>query len=585
MLWLAAAAAGQTFTNTAGPMQQARAYATATLLQDGTVLVAGGAEGDNVLASAEVYDPASSTFRGTGSMSRPRAAAQAQLLPDGKVLIMGGEASDGFFHSNTAPLSTDIYDPAKGTFAAGPSLSFALNVVLSARLADGRIFLTGVAGGADCGDQHTCTGPVEIYDPAQGQFTADGALQVPRTVATATALDDGEVLIYGGWSANAAGATSATQTYEIFDPATGTSTLLTSSTVPVFGQAAVKLDDGRVLICGGNSHGVGAVKACEIFDPQTQQVAYTTGALLAGRNQVAATLLSDHRVLVAGGNNQPPDAEIFTPELQTFTAAGNFDTERAYFTATLLDDGSVLIAGGDAPGDGSALASAEVFTAGAAMPDFSLAADNTIATDSTAASVSFKITAAGANGFSGSIALSCTGTGAASCAFAPAGIHAGETSTLTVSGLDLSQNGVLDFQAVGTSGTLSHTLALRIAIEPPLPRLTPATLSFGDETVGQTSATQKVTLSNNGEGTLHISKIATEGDFAETNDCPATLADGVPGCTITVSFRPTAAGARSGALQVSDDGPFSPQSVALSGTGQTTPAPAATLAPAQLDFG
>src|SRR6185312_15095805 len=384
------------------------------------------------------------------------------------------------------------------------------------------------------------------------------------------------------------------QTYKVYDPASWTSTLLTANTIPVFGQTAVKLHDGTVLICGGGSHNTGFNDVCELFDPTAGTVAYTTGQMSTGRNLARAELLGDGRVLIAGGNQTPPDAEIYDPHLGTFTSAGNFNTSRDQFAAALLADGSVLAAGGYAPtstggyaptSNGAALASAEVFAAGTATPDFSISADNTILTDNTAASVSFKITAAAANGFSGAITLGCAGAGSATCAFAPASITSGQTSTLTVSGIDLGQGGVLDFQVVGTSGTLQHKLALRIALEPPLPQLAPATLSFGDETVGQTSATQKITLANSGEGTLHISQISTQGDFAQTNDCPATLTDGAPGCTITVSFKPTAAGARSGALQITDDAPFSPQSVTLTGIGKAAPAPAATLAPGQLDFG
>jgi len=586
----AAFAVAQTFTNTAGPMQQARALATATLLPDGAVLVAGGRNNGQALSSAEIFDPSTSTFHPTGSMTTARAGATAQPLPDGQVLVIGGEPIG-------APLTTDIYDPAKGTFAAGPSLTTSLDATVSVLLPDGRIFITGLAGGAGCGaGAGSCSAPVEIYDPASGRLAADGALQIARSGETATALDNGKVLIFNGWSINTS-ATTPSQTYEIYDPASGTSTLLTANTIPVFGQTAVKLHDGTVLICGGGSHNTGFNDVCELFDPTAGTVAYTTGQMSTGRNLARAELLGDGRVLIAGGNQTPPDAEIYDPHLGTFTSAGNFNTSRDQFAAALLADGSVLAAGGYAPtstggyaptSNGAALASAEVFAAGTATPDFSISADNTILTDNTAASVSFKITAAAANGFSGAITLGCAGAGSATCAFAPASITSGQTSTLTVSGIDLGQGGVLDFQVVGTSGTLQHKLALRIALEPPLPQLAPATLSFGDETVGQTSATQKITLANSGEGTLHISQISTQGDFAQTNDCPATLTDGAPGCTITVSFKPTAAGARSGALQITDDAPFSPQSVTLTGIGKAAPTaaadPNAVLTPTSLSF-
>jgi hypothetical protein len=83
------------FKTPTGNLTPPRMYHTATLLNDGTVLIAGGYQtppSDSTLASAEIYDPSSGTFSQTGSMAAPRAFSRnsATLLPDGSVLIVGG---------------------------------------------------------------------------------------------------------------------------------------------------------------------------------------------------------------------------------------------------------------------------------------------------------------------------------------------------------------------------------------------------------------------------------------------------------------------------------------------------------------
>jgi hypothetical protein len=94
----------------------------------------------------------------------------------------------------------------------------------------------------------------------------------------------------------------------------------------------------------------------------------------------------------------------------------------------------------------------------------------------------------------------------------------------------------------------------------------PSSVSFGNQTVGQTSAAQTVTVSNPGSSSVSISQLAVSGPFSQTNTCGATLGAGAS-CTVSVSFAPTAAGAASGSLTVASSAPNSPLSVPLSGTG------------------
>jgi len=101
----------------------------------------------------------------------------------------------------------------------------------------------------------------------------------------------------------------------------------------------------------------------------------------------------------------------------------------------------------------------------------------------------------------------------------------------------------------------------------PAAALSPGSLSFANQIVNSSSAPQGVTLSNNGTAALTISGISATGDFSQTNNCGVSLAAGAS-CTISVSFTPTASGARTGLLIITDNSfAGSPQTTSLSGTG------------------
>jgi hypothetical protein len=119
----------------------------------------------------------------------------------------------------------------------------------------------------------------------------------------------------------------------------------------------------------------------------------------------------------------------------------------------------------------------------------------------------------------------------------------------------------------------------------PVASLSPSSLAFGNQTLNTTSPPQPVTLSNTGNQALSISSIAlaggNSGDFAQTNDCGASLAPNAS-CTINVTFTPGATGTRTSTLTVTDNAAGSPQTVALGGTGTGA---GATLSPTTLTFG
>jgi hypothetical protein len=108
----------------------------------------------------------------------------------------------------------------------------------------------------------------------------------------------------------------------------------------------------------------------------------------------------------------------------------------------------------------------------------------------------------------------------------------------------------------------------------PIVSLSPTTLTFGNQTISTTSASQPVTLSNTGNAALNVASIAIAGtngaDFAETNNCPEVLTPTAQ-CTVTVTFTPSVLSAETASLQFTDNAADSPESVALSGTGVNVP--------------
>lgn len=96
--------------------------------------------------------------------------------------------------------------------------------------------------------------------------------------------------------------------------------------------------------------------------------------------------------------------------------------------------------------------------------------------------------------------------------------------------------------------------------------VSPASLTFNNQTLQTTSGAQAITLSNTGGAALSIASVTASGDFAQTNNCGASVA-AAASCTINVTFTPTATNPRTGAVTITDNAPSSPQTVALSGTG------------------
>ncbi len=188
-----------------------------------------------------------------------------------------------------------------------------------------------------------------------GSFGATGSMSNARTVATATPLPNGKVLVAGGF--NPPGPTSASA--ELYDPNTGLFSPTGSMNIVRRAHTATLLPNGKVLIAGGRLPPTYA--SAELYDSQTGQFTFT-GSMATSRAFHSATLLANGKVLVAGGLSNGAyitSAEIYDPNTGLFTATGSLNTARESHTATLLSDGTVLIIGGD--NGTAAIASAELY--------------------------------------------------------------------------------------------------------------------------------------------------------------------------------------------------------------------------------
>ena len=337
---LAGSSGGWTKT---GSLNVARGEATATLLPNGQVLVAGGADYNwNGYASAELYNPTTGNWTITGSMSSPRIYHTATLLPNGQVLVVGGSANLAYWPP-PALASAELYNPSTGTWTTTASLKTGRYSHMAVLLPNGKVLVVGgeITSGA-------YTPSAELYDPSTGKWTTTGSLIVTRYGFEATSLQNGKTLVAGGNAATGGLLAEA----ELYDPSTGRWTTTGSLNDARALTTLTLLSNGRVLAAGGNdANGFhGYASSAELYDPSTGTWTFT-GSMNTPRLYHTATLLANGEVLVAGGRTYAPgplaEAELYNPTTGAWTTTGSMKTARAGQTAALLQNGQVLVAGGD----------------------------------------------------------------------------------------------------------------------------------------------------------------------------------------------------------------------------------------------
>ena len=326
-------------------MTGGRVEHSATLLADGRVLIMGGwSWGNGPATVAEIFDPATGTFAGVngGSINWPSSHSATLITagPDaGKVLIAGGHGA----YPDAAP--NYIFDPLTNSFSNAPAMVTPRIDHTAVTLANGRIVFSG---GYTESQTWATTASVEMFDPVTGQFTALGETYLERTnhtINVVTIGDDTWLLIAGGWGS----AAMTNRSMELFDVsgALGTFAAAPSMATARRSHVAVQLDNGTVLLAGSDQLNV---VSAEIYNPATNSTSATGSLGTARCYGCAYAKLPDGKVLVTGGWNGGPvftSAELYNPATGTFTATtGSMSVPRVEHSAVLLDNGKVLILGG-----------------------------------------------------------------------------------------------------------------------------------------------------------------------------------------------------------------------------------------------
>src|SRR5438094_1931913 len=278
------------------------------------------------LAMAALVGASSSTqVKELSPLVVPRTAHAATALSDGRILITGGRDSAG----NIVAVS-EIFDPANETSTAGATLTTPRVDHTATLLADGKVL---VAGGTGASGAVTSA---EIFDPSNptaGFRMLSATMGAARARHTATVLNDGKVLIAGGDDAGTA---------EIFDPATETfSSALLAMAAPRIGHTATLFSDDSVLLAGGNTDSM------ELFTPTDQKFTLDLHAMSAVRTGHEAIELSGTRLLFFEGDTGNTIDE-FNPSADTLALEGSMDASAS--SATLLANGKILVLAPDAAG-------------------------------------------------------------------------------------------------------------------------------------------------------------------------------------------------------------------------------------------
>jgi len=550
-----------------GMMQSAREYDAQVRLTNGRVLAIGGVDNsNNLLSSAEIYNPSVGTWALTGSMADPREIFAAVVLTNGKVLVTGGMST-----GSTVLASAELYDPVAGTWGSAGSMSVARAAHTATLLQNGKVLVTGGCQTSACS---SVTSVSELYDPTSNTWSTTGNLNTARYYQSAVKLKTGKVLVVGG---------SAGSSCELYDPAKGTWSVAASMSTTRNYSAAALLTDGKVLVTGGTLTRF-PISSAEIYDP-TANTWTATGSMATGRYAHTATLLPDGTVLVAGGEGQSiscgkactgyiptAKAEIYNESKGTFTPTASLPRALAYHSTTLFGPGRALTGGGMGYTATCCVVvnNAEVFTPltmtfSPSSLNFGLLQTGLTSTPQTVTVTNVSTHSATVS----SIASSGDYSESNTCPIAPATLPAGQNCTITVTfkpSAAGTRNGAVTLKD-NDPGSPAQSIALTGVGETLTLGFTPASLNLGSVPVGS-SSTQSATLTNDGGAAVNITGIAVlpaNGTFTQTNNCPATL-NVQETCTIQVVFTPPDVFNYKATVSVSNSGGGA-ASLPVSGTG------------------
>jgi len=251
-----------------GSLSRARDFHAATLLSDGRVLVTGGitvgVNGNGAEKSAEIYNPNTGLWSKADHLANPRFGHTATSLPDGKILVAGGAGAGGDCESVR---TTEIYDPVTDTWKPAAPMDSARGFYAALLLQNGRV---AVFGGNTL-PVATCvpTATAELYNDASNNWTAAASMTFSRTGHTISSLTDGRILVAGGRSFDGSvyGSVAAA---EIYNPADGSWSAAPDMNAARAYHTTTLLPDGRILVAGGHANGsffADQLSTAELYSP------------------------------------------------------------------------------------------------------------------------------------------------------------------------------------------------------------------------------------------------------------------------------------------------------------------------------
>ena len=254
------AAPGTSFFTSNGMAQPVR-NATVTELANGRLLVAGGLDPANQpVAAWQLFDPLTESFLQPPALPGPRAGHTATPLANGQVLILGGIGAPGLFPGSSVLASGLVYNPRTDSFQATPPMSLPRIHHTATLLEDGRVLVAGGSGlyepdhplGFPFSMQAGSLIPTtEIFDPATGTWSPGPLLPMPLTGHQASRLGDGKVLLTGGLERNLFGVVLTTDRCWLYNPRTNGFSAAPPLPDPVAFHAQVETDSGAALVMAG----------------------------------------------------------------------------------------------------------------------------------------------------------------------------------------------------------------------------------------------------------------------------------------------------------------------------------------------
>jgi uncharacterized protein (TIGR03437 family) len=247
-------------------------------------------------------------------------------------------------------LISPFHAQGQGTLSGAASPNWRRVGASATTLRDGRVLF---AGGVVLGSGQRLA-DAEVYDLANGRFTATGRMISPRSNHSAVLMADGRVLLAGGYMFGCSGIRCqiGDGSAEVYDPGTGAFLPVGKMVLPQANTSAVALPGNKVLFVGGNLAQMGAAidVPAEIYDGSTQtfrQLDWGVGWM------ATATLLPNGKVFIAGGANTP-ECYLYDPVTDSRTSAGSLSTYPYgvyWHSAIHIGNGKVLITGGTSDSD------------------------------------------------------------------------------------------------------------------------------------------------------------------------------------------------------------------------------------------